>query len=143
VDPADGQQPLTEAEPHRRVVVAAGQQQPGAGRAQPDQRVVQQPHRVDRGQRPVVHVARHHDQVDPLVADDLHQVVEEGGLGVEQVDAVQPPAQVPVGGVEDAHSWTLGRGADSGPDGAPWGFADPRGSPRAAVRGWVAAWATR
>jgi hypothetical protein len=39
-------------------------------------------------------------------------VVDEGGLGVEQPLAVEGPPEMPVGGVEDAHTGTLCGAAD-------------------------------
>ncbi|GGY28359.1 hypothetical protein GCM10010299_38340 [Streptomyces tanashiensis] len=35
--------------------------------------------------------------------DGRHEVVEEGGLGVEETDAVEGPAEMPVRGVQEPH----------------------------------------
>ena len=76
------------------------------------ERLVGQRDRVDGGQRPVVDVAGHDHQVDALGLDGLDQVVDVRRLRGEEVLAVERPAQVPVGGVQDAHAFTLGEGAD-------------------------------
>ena len=93
------------AKPSRlgRVVVAAGQDHLGTRGAQAHQRVVQQGHRVDGGQRPVVDIAGHQHDVDPLGRHDLDQVVQEASLGIVQPDPVEGPPQVPVRGVDQPH----------------------------------------
>ena len=100
--------------PSRRggVVVAAGDHHPGPGGGEPVERVVGQRHGVDRRQRPVVDVARDDHEVDLLGLDGLDQVVDVRRLRGEEVLAVERPAEVPVGGVQDAHAATLGEGAD-------------------------------
>ena len=82
-------------------------------RRQPGQRLVGEPDGVDRRQRAVVDVAGDDDQVDPLGLDDLEQVVDVRRLVREHPLAVERPAQVPVGGVEDAHATTVGADADT------------------------------
>ena len=94
-------------------MVAAGQHHLGPRAGQPDQRLVGQPHRVDLRQRPVVDVTGDDDEVDPLGLDDLEQVVDVRRLVREHPLAVERPAQVPVGGVEDAHVTTVGADADT------------------------------
>ena len=106
-------QPRAEPEPLRGVVVAAGQHDPGARARQPGQRLVGEPDGVDRRQRSVVDVTGDDDEVDPLGLDDLEQVVDVGRLVREHPLAVERPAQVPVGGVEDAHTTTVGADADT------------------------------
>ena len=106
-------QPGAEPEPLRGVVVAAREHDPGPRARQPGQGLVGQPHGVDRRQRPVVDVTGDDDQVDPLGLDDLEQVVDVCGLVREHPLAVERPAQVPVGGVEDAHTTTVGADADT------------------------------
>ena len=98
------EQPLTEAQSDGRVVVAADDddRHPQVGEAA--ERLVQQGHRLDRRDGSVVDVAGHHHGVDAGVGGHLDQVVDEGGLGVEQALAVQRAAQVPVGGVEEPHA---------------------------------------
>ncbi len=83
------------------------------GGRQPGQRLVGQPDRVDVRQRAVVDVARDHHQVDLLRLDDLEQVVDVRSLVAEHALPVEGPPEVPVGGVEDAHTATLGAGTDS------------------------------
>ncbi len=86
------------------VMVAADHHDPGAGVAQPRERVVEQlqgPHRRDR---PVMHITGDEDEFDPLAADDVHEVVDERALGGKQVMAVQRAAEVPVGGVQGQHA---------------------------------------
>ena len=68
-------------------------------------------------QRPVVDVAGHHDEVDPLGGDDLEQVVDVRRLVGEHPLTVERPAEVPVGGVEDAHA--VDRRRDRRQSGAP------------------------
>ena len=97
----------------RGVVVAAGEHDPGPGRGQPGQGLVGEPDGVDVGQRPVVDVAGDDDEVDPLGVDDLEQVVDVGRLVREHPLPVERPAEVPVGGVEDAHASNLGGATDS------------------------------
>ena len=69
------------------------------------------------------------------------RALEERGLRVAQVGAVQRAAEVPVGGVEQAHATTVGRGSDSPGDAARTRTprADAR-SPRAAAAGGTAWW---
>ncbi len=107
-------QPGTEAEPDRGVVVAAGQQHRDAGRGEPVQRPVEHGDRVDRRDRPVVHVTGDDHHVH-LVFDRLpEQPVQERRLIGEQVLAVQGPAQVPVRGVEQSHRRSNGRDGGGG-----------------------------
>ena len=110
--PAGVDQPGAEPEPARGVVVAAGDHDAGAGGGEPGEGLVGQRDGVDRGQRPVVDVAGDDHQVDLLGLDGLDQVVDERRLRGEEVLAVERPAQVPVGGVQDAHVPTLGEGTD-------------------------------
>ena len=93
-------------------MVAAGDHHLGPRGGQPGERVVGQLDGVDRRQRPVVDVAGDHHEVDPLGLDRVEQVVDVRRLGAEHPDTVEGTAQVPVGGVEDAHATTVGGGAD-------------------------------
>ena len=77
------------------------------GRGQPGEGLVGQPDRVDVGERPVVDVAGDDHDVDLLALHDLEQVVDERGLVRRACPPVEGPAQVPVGGVEDAHATNL------------------------------------
>ncbi len=106
-------QPGGDAEPGGRVVVAARDDDPRPRVAQPEERVVVQRHGLDRRHGAVVDVTGDQHDVDPLLAHGRHQVVQEGGLRRPQVGPVQGPAEVPVGGVEQAHERTVGRPSDS------------------------------
>ena len=65
-----------------------------------DECVVQQFDGRDGWNGAVVDVAGHEDGVHPFAAHHVHEVVEERGLVLDEVDSVQGAAQVPVGGVE-------------------------------------------
>ena len=105
-----------EAEPAGRVVVAADQHDPGAGAGQPAQRVVAQRDGVDRRQRPVVDVAGDQHRVDPLGPHRLDQEVDEPRLGADSRSSRwKDRPEVPVGGVQQAHATTVGRGLDRTP----------------------------
>lgn len=116
VDPRTVEQPRPEPEATGRVVVAARHDDAGAGGGEPGEGLVGQPDRVDLGQRPVVDVARHDHDVDALGLHDLDQVVHERRLVAEESFPVEGPAQVPVGGVEDAHTTNLGVTTDKATD---------------------------
>jgi hypothetical protein len=103
VHPGDRQQPGGEAEPPRGVVVARGEHHLGAGPPQPGEHPVEHGGRVGRGDGAVVHVAGDQDDVDPLIGHDGGQPAEHRLLLGEQVGAVQRPADVPVGGVQQPH----------------------------------------
>ncbi len=112
VDAGRVDQRAVDPEPARGVVVAADQDDPGAGRAQPGECVLEQRHRVHRRNRPVVDVARDQHRVHPLRARRLDQVVEEAGLRLPQVGAVQRPPEVPVRGVQEAHGKDVANSPD-------------------------------
>ena len=119
VDPGEVDQPGVEAEAAAGVVVARGDHHPCSGGAQPVKGLVGQLDGVDGGQCPVVDVAGHDHEIDLLGLDRLDQVVDVRRLRGEEVLAVERPAQVPVGGVQDAHASTLGVGADRTPEHTP------------------------
>ncbi len=123
VDAGGVDQARGEPEPLGRVVVAGGEHDPGARGGQPRERLVGEAHGVDRRQGAVVDVARDEHHVDLLGGDDLEQVVDVGRLVREHALPVEGPAQVPVGGVQQAHGETVGESADSP--------GDPRRGPRA------------
>ena len=89
VHPGRVDQRAAEAEPGRRVVVAAGHDDPRARVAQPDQPVLAQRHRVQGRDRTIVDVTGDEHGVDLLGPDDLHEVIEVGGLGRAEVGPVQ------------------------------------------------------
>jgi hypothetical protein len=64
---------------------------------------VEQAHRVQARDGPVVDVAGHEDRVNPFSAGCVAEMVEEGGLGGYQVFSVEPAAQVPVRSVQKPH----------------------------------------
>ena len=94
------QKPGGEAEPDGGVVVSAGQHHLGACAGQPDQGIVQQADDIDAGQCPVVDVAGDQHDVDGEFPDAGNQLVDKGALGVQHADAVERPAQMPVGSVQ-------------------------------------------
>ena len=100
MDAAPFQQPGGKSQPDGGVMVAAGQHHVGAGAGQPDKGVVQQPDDVDAGQGAVIHVAGDEDHIDGQFLDRRDQLVDKGALGIQHADAVEGPAQVPVGGVQ-------------------------------------------
>ena len=113
VDPGAIDEPGAEPEPASGVVVAAGHHDACAGRREPGEGLVGQGHGVDRRQRPVVDVAGHQHHVDALTLDDLEQVVDVRRLVRQHPLPVERPAQVPVGGVEQAHATTVGASTDN------------------------------
>ena len=97
------QQGAAEPEPPGGVVIAADQHDPGPGVVQPQQRVLAHLHRVDRRYGPVVDVPGDQHHVHPFRADDVDEVVKEGGLRGAEIGPVQRPAEVPVGRVQHEH----------------------------------------
>ena len=83
------------------------------------ERVVGERDRVDGGKGTVVDVARHDHEVDLFGLDGLDQVVDVRRLHREEVLAVERPAQVPVGGVQQAHGSKVGERADIAPEHTP------------------------
>ena len=75
--------------------------------------LVGQPDRVDVGERAVVDVPGNHHEVHALRGHHVEQVVHVGSLVREHALPVEGPPEVPVGGVEDAHTTNLEGGADS------------------------------
>jgi hypothetical protein len=65
--------------------------------------VVEQLDGVERGDGPVVEVTGDEHGIDLLATGRVDHEVDHGGLGVEEGRAVEVAAQVPVGGVEEAH----------------------------------------
>ena len=92
-----------EAEPDRRVVVAAGQHDVDRGGGEPGQRLVEQRDRVGRRHRAVVDVAGDEHRVDAPLDGGVDQPAQERALVLEHRLAVQRAAQVPVGGVQQSH----------------------------------------
>ncbi len=103
VDARALEQARGEAEPDGGVVVPARQDDLGAGVDEPLQGLGQEVDGVGGRHRAVVDVTADEDGVDALGPDDLDEVVEVGGLGVEQPHLVERASQVPVGGVDQPH----------------------------------------
>jgi hypothetical protein len=118
-DPGGVGEPGVEPEPDLRVMVAAGDHDLGAGGRESREGLVGELDGVHRWQRPVVDVSGDHYQVDVLVRDRLEEVVDESSLDRQEPFPVEGAAQVPVGGVEDAHTRTLGGRTDSSPAHTP------------------------
>ncbi len=108
------EQPGGEPEPDRRVVVPAGEDDLCAGVDEPHEGVGQDVDGVRGRHRPVVEVTAHEHRVHRLGPHDLDEVVEVGGLGVEQPHLVECPSQVPVGGVDQPHVAHARRGVRHG-----------------------------
>ena len=103
VHPGRVDQGAAEAEPPRRIVVAADHDDARAGVPQPDQPVLAQRHGVHRRDRAVVDVAGDQHGVDLLGPDDADEMIEVGGLGLAEVSPVQRAAEVPIGRVQHPH----------------------------------------
>ncbi len=104
VDAGAVDQPRGEPEPQVGVVVAAGDD----GRAHASRRAARGSPRTAARRRPAAARGRrrHRDQhqVDPLGLDGRDQVVDVRRLVLEHPDTQERPAEVPVGGVQDAHA---------------------------------------
>jgi hypothetical protein len=92
-----------DAEAARRVVVAGDHDGGDAEGGEPVEGVVEEAHGAEWGHGPVVDVAGDEYGVDVVLARGGDEVVEEGLLGVEEADAVETAAEVPVGGVQEPH----------------------------------------
>jgi hypothetical protein len=119
VQPADRQQLGEGAQPAGRVVVARREHDRGAGPPQPGHHAAEHRRRVRRRDRAVVDVTGDEHDVHRFRGDDPGQPAQHGLLLGEQVGAVQRPADVPVGGVQQAHVRKVGRGTDRTGPGAP------------------------
>ena len=93
-----------EPQPDERVVIPARCDHPCTPVQEPRDPVLPEPQRVRVRDRTVVDVPGDGDDVDVAFVDERVQPVEECAVLVREVDAVQPSAQVPVGGVEDPHA---------------------------------------
>jgi hypothetical protein len=107
------QQLAVRAEPCGRVVVAAGDDHAGPGPGELQQGPPPGGEGLYRRDGAVEDVARDEDHVHPFLPHDLDDVVHPGLVGVGEVGAVETATEVPVGGVEQAHATTLGRGPDT------------------------------
>jgi hypothetical protein len=102
VQPRAREQRGAEAQAGGRVVVARDDDD-GRHGGQARERLVGQGDRVHGRKRPVVEVARDDDRVDGGRPRELHEPLDPRRLGVQQARAVEGAAEVPVGGVQDAH----------------------------------------
>src|SRR5699024_8516359 len=120
-----------EGHPGHGVVVAADQDGPGPGGTDTGQYSVEQANRVHRGERTVVEVTGHDHHVDPFGPDGVDEVVEDGGLGIEQVLPVEGTTQVPVRSVQQAHGADITEveAAPSGEWGGLWTTSRPGPGP--------------
>jgi hypothetical protein len=118
VQPAGRGETGERAQPRRRVVVARSDNQSGARRPDPVEYASARRHGLARRHRAVVEVAGNHDDVDPLVDDEVGQAAEHRLLVRQQVPAVEHPSHMPVGGVQHPHAVKLGR--------APAELGEPR-----------------
>ena len=103
VHPGGVDQGAAEAEPPRRIVVAADHDHARTRVPEPDQRVLAQFHGVHRRDGPVVDVPRHQHGVDFFRTDDADEMVQVRGLGRAEVSSVQRAAEVPIGRVQHPH----------------------------------------
>jgi hypothetical protein len=85
------------------IVVAGDRHHRGPGLSQLGQGVVEELHRLGRGNRPVVDVARDEHRIDGSLLGELHDPGQGSRLVLEQGAPVEIPAQVPVGGVKQPH----------------------------------------
>jgi len=100
-------------QPRRRVVVAGDRDDRDPGGADPSQDPGCGLHGLGRRHRPVVEVPGDQHGVDPVLDRQVGQRRQHGLLVGQQVLAVEGPAEVPVGGVHQAHALTVGAGSDS------------------------------
>src|SRR6478735_6119546 len=104
------------AEADRGVVVSRGDDERGDGR-EPREGPLEQLDRLDGRDAAVVHVAGHEHRVDRdavgRVLDELAEALQDSRLRLVEVDAVERPPEVPVGGVEQPHATTVGPAADT------------------------------
>ncbi len=103
VDPGPPDQPRPDPQPAGRVVVAADEHRRHPEVRQPVQHVVEHRDRFQPRQRPVVDVSGDQHGVHALGPDHVHQVVQEGALGVVQALPVERAPEMPVGGMQQSH----------------------------------------
>ncbi|GGM62191.1 hypothetical protein GCM10011608_54160 [Micromonospora sonchi] len=104
VDTGSLQQPGTDTQPSRRVMVAGDddylrlclQHEPGLG-------LVPETDRVRRRHRPVVKVTGNEHGIDPFTTNDLDQMINECLVRIVQAETVQMATQMPVRGVKESH----------------------------------------
>ena len=80
---------------------------PAGGSRHPAEEAVVEPLGAVARRARVEHVARHEQHVDALALDGVRQPVEKGGELLVPLAAVQGPAEMPVGGVEEVHALSL------------------------------------
>lgn len=81
-------------------MVSAGENHLRTRLRQPHEGVVQQADHVNSRQGAIVDITGDQDNVHFLVANEVDQLVNEALLGVQHADAVERPAQVPIGSVQ-------------------------------------------
>ena len=95
-----------ETQAGRRVVIARGDEH-RAGARDADDSLFPERDRRERWHGSVVDVAGDHHEVDLLALDEPDEPRHEGAMLLQDVDPVEGPAQVPVGGVKHAHAGRL------------------------------------
>ena len=113
----------SEPEARGRVVVAGGHDDAAPGVEQSHEGVVEKFDGARVRQCPVVDVTGNDDGVDLLLAGQFDEVVEVARVRIAEAFTVEGPAEMPVGGVEDAHG-SHPRSDHRQPD--PAGHADGR-----------------
>lgn len=103
VDARPVNEPGTDAEASRGVVVAGDHDRGHAEVGQPVQGVVEELDGGERRDGTVVHVSRDDHGVRLAFAGGVDEMADEPGLGVEHVHPVERPAQMPVGSVQEPH----------------------------------------
>ncbi|PSK65423.1 hypothetical protein B0E53_02643 [Micromonospora sp. MH33] len=104
VDTGSLQQPGTDSQPSRRVMVAGNDDhlRPGL-QHEPGLCLVPQTDRIRRRHRPVVEVTGDEHSIDPFTASNLDQMIDECLVRIVQAETVQMATQMPIRGVKKSH----------------------------------------
>ena len=108
VHPAEVHQFVVRGDTIRAVVVPGDDGDGVAAGLQADQRLAEEHHGLRGRDGPVVHVAGHHHEVDPLLRAQPDEPVGERLLVVVERHRTEAAAEVPIAGVEDAHEGSGG-----------------------------------
>ena len=101
--PLAGQQAGGVVQPFSAVVVAGNRQHRDAAPGQLVQKPVQQQHRAGRRDRRIVDVAGHRKGIDAVLVAQGKEFFEDVALVFQQIEAVDPLAEVQVGNVQKLH----------------------------------------
>jgi len=93
--------------------MVAGGDEERTGARQPDDGFLPQGDRRQGRDRSVVDIAGDDHKFDLLCRDEVNQPLHEGALMIKDIGSVKGTAQVPIGGVENAHPGRLTRFPDS------------------------------